>query len=836
MERLSYIHARDYSFGGDYSETFDPRKNLNDIFKSIPIEEVDVENLPVYLRVRPKLATETGTEETQVDILDDNSIVLTAPTTSNTFKNSTHGISNISHKFTFSKIFGPETAQKPLFDSTTLALVREFMNGRNCLLFTYGATNSGKTYTVQGTSQDAGILPRTLEVLFNNVGEKQYPHKDLKPRYFCEVVRIDERDVKKEEEIKESIFRIGSDLSSTINSTQSCLKMISLNTTLSVVEPGEASSIIEVKTIENLEETTIEVIGDGENSVYAIFVSFAEIYNEYIYDLLEKMPASKKMKRSALMLGEDRNGAIYIKGLREVRVQSCEEAMRLVEVGRQNLHFATTKLNHNSSRSHCIFNVKVIRMADANNPHVARVSQFSMCDLAGAERSAKTQGTQERVKEAGNINTSLLVLSRCIDALRKNQVSKKQKKAVAPVPYRDSKLTRLFQSFFLGRGKVSMIINISKMPYLFDETLQVLKFSAIAKQVAIQKVKEPEPVKVEPPRRNSQFSKFVRTSFNTSKGRLSVPWAEGCSEVTFGLNGLPSVNETMSSVAEEEEEEDERYQALVKMIETLKNKLLKEHKEKVELETKIRDELCKEFSEQMVEIEDRYSQRLKETQARAEELTEWRVNAVMKSAKKVYSRKRQRPEDDPDDEYVSSIELHREQLKVKEKDEKISDLEMECTTLNEEVEALKKSLKKTSEVATRAQEEGAKLTFQLAQLTQNFDKSQKELIEARRLTVSSTTTESLALEEMQRRLEDANASLAEKENEIKELKEMVVEAAEEFMNKEQEVDQRNAKINQQEKEKEQQFIRACVVQKETFISKSAIYYRTGDMERRYEKN
>lgn len=51
------------------------------------------------------------------------------------------------------------------------------------------------------------------------------------------------------------------------------------------------------------------------------------------------------------------------------------------------------------------------------------------------------------------------------------------------MPYRDSKLTRLFQSFLLGKGKAAMIVNISKMPLLFDETLQVLKFSAVAKQV-----------------------------------------------------------------------------------------------------------------------------------------------------------------------------------------------------------------------------------------------------------------------------------------------------------------------------------------------------------------
>lgn len=61
-------------------------------------------------------------------------------------------------------------------------------------------------------------------------------------------------------------------------------------------------------------------------------------------------------------------------GLQEVRVRSAEEAWKLLEIGRQNLHFAATKLNHNSSRSHCIFTIKLIRMADSQNPHVARVS------------------------------------------------------------------------------------------------------------------------------------------------------------------------------------------------------------------------------------------------------------------------------------------------------------------------------------------------------------------------------------------------------------------------------------------------------------------------------
>lgn len=106
--------------------------------------------------------------------------------------------------------------------------------------------------------------------------------------------------------------------------------------------------------------------------------------------------------------------------------------------------------------------------------------RLSFCDLAGAERSTKTQGKGDRMKEAGNINTSLLTLGRCIQVLRHNQTNLDHPKLV---PFRDSKLTRLFQSFFCGQGKAAMIVNINQCASMFDETLHALKYSAVAKQV-----------------------------------------------------------------------------------------------------------------------------------------------------------------------------------------------------------------------------------------------------------------------------------------------------------------------------------------------------------------
>lgn len=51
------------------------------------------------------------------------------------------------------------------------------------------------------------------------------------------------------------------------------------------------------------------------------------------------------------------------------------------------------------------------------------------------------------------------------------------------IPFRESKLTRLFQGVFCGRGRASMIVNINQCASTYDETLHVMKFSAVAKEV-----------------------------------------------------------------------------------------------------------------------------------------------------------------------------------------------------------------------------------------------------------------------------------------------------------------------------------------------------------------
>ena len=101
-----------------------------------------------------------------------------------------------------------------------------------------------------------------------------------------------------------------------------------------------------------------------------------------------------------------------------------EEAFRLLTVGQRNRRVAATRSNHESSRSHLVYTLKVVRVSSVEAPKYARISRLSIVDLAGSERYKKTDATGHRLKEAGNINTSLMTLGKCIEILRWNQMHK----------------------------------------------------------------------------------------------------------------------------------------------------------------------------------------------------------------------------------------------------------------------------------------------------------------------------------------------------------------------------------------------------------------------------
>ena len=174
---------------------------------------------------------------------------------------------------------------------------------------------------------------------------------------------------------------------------------------------------------------------------------------ENVYELLEPIAVNAQRQTCPWERTIINRVYIYIKGLSHVWICSAEGAHQAMMYSQHNLKFAPTFFNMISSRSHCIFRIKLLQFKDADMAKSPTVSMFSFCDLAGAESLKQTNHVGARLRETQNINTSLHVFGRCLRIIRNNQVQKNKEL----IPFRDSKLTRLFQRALIGKETVSMI-------------------------------------------------------------------------------------------------------------------------------------------------------------------------------------------------------------------------------------------------------------------------------------------------------------------------------------------------------------------------------------------
>ncbi|XP_048338047.1 LOW QUALITY PROTEIN: kinesin-like protein KIF23 [Sphaerodactylus townsendi] len=199
-----------------------------------------------------------------------------------------------------------------------------------------------------------------------------------------------------------------------------------------------------------------------------------------------KTPSGKPPQSK--ILREDQNHNMYVAGCTEVEVKSTEEAFEVFWRGEKKRRICNAQLNRESSRSHSVFLIKLAQAPlDADGDRVLQdknqitLSQLSLVDLAGSERTNRTKAEGSRLREAGNINQSLMTLRTCIEALRENQTYGTNKM----VPYRDSKLTHLFKNYFDGEGKVRMIVCVNPKAEDYDESLQVMRFAEITQEVEV---------------------------------------------------------------------------------------------------------------------------------------------------------------------------------------------------------------------------------------------------------------------------------------------------------------------------------------------------------------
>ncbi|VDN59075.1 unnamed protein product [Dracunculus medinensis] len=213
-------------------------------------------------------------------------------------------------------------------------------------------------------------------------------------------------------------------------------------------------------------EHIFEAISTTDNTKFLVHVSYLEIYNEEIRDLLGLEKGIK------LEIKEHPERGIYVAGLSMHVCHDFQACQSLMNKGFENRHVGSTLMNKDSSRSHSIFTIYVEAMLKNGT---IRTGKINLVDLAGSERQSKTGATGERFKEATKINLSLSALGNVISAL----VDGKSKH----IPYRDSKLTRLLQDSLGGNMKTIMVACISPSDNNYDETLSTLRYANRAKNI-----------------------------------------------------------------------------------------------------------------------------------------------------------------------------------------------------------------------------------------------------------------------------------------------------------------------------------------------------------------
>ncbi|KAF5900348.1 kinesin-like protein KIF3C isoform X1, partial [Clarias magur] len=211
-------------------------------------------------------------------------------------------------------------------------------------------------------------------------------------------------------------------------------------------------------------------ISRSQNQQYLVRASYLEIYQEEIRDLL----TADHSKR--LELKESPESGVYVRDLSSFVAKNVKEMEHVLNAGNRTRSVGATDMNERSSRSHAIFSVTVecSRPGPDGRNHIC-VGKLNLVDLAGSERQSKTGARGERLKEATKINLSLSALGNVVSALADGRG--------AHVPYRDSKLTRLLRDSLGGNAKTVMVATLGPASFNYDETLTTLRYANRAKNI-----------------------------------------------------------------------------------------------------------------------------------------------------------------------------------------------------------------------------------------------------------------------------------------------------------------------------------------------------------------
>ncbi|KPI86599.1 putative OSM3-like kinesin [Leptomonas seymouri] len=220
--------------------------------------------------------------------------------------------------------------------------------------------------------------------------------------------------------------------------------------------------------VSHIFESVKKMKEESPSTVVSMYVSFFELYNGKVRDLLAK-------QQVPLDIRQHKDGSFFVQGAVVAQVKLPEDVMHHLEEGTDRRRVASTELNADSSRSHSIFTL-VLECTETMEDGATRAvsSKLNLVDLAGSERQGKTGASGDTLKEGCNINLSLSALGTVIDTIVKGGPH---------IPFRSSPLTMLLKDSLGGNSKTVMFANINPSERNLSETVSTLRFADRAKQI-----------------------------------------------------------------------------------------------------------------------------------------------------------------------------------------------------------------------------------------------------------------------------------------------------------------------------------------------------------------
>lgn len=367
------------------------------------------------------------------------------------------------------------------------------------------------------------------------------------------------------------------------------------------------------------------------------------------------------------------------------------------------------------------------------------------------------------MKEAQNINTSLLVLGRCLKSIHEGQLTRGKTDAVGP--FRESKLTRLFQRALSGKEHLALIVNVNPLPNLYIETQNVLNFAAIAKRIVIEEKKQAQT------KSRSRFSQIVTQSMETA--------------TDWDATELESVDWQQTDVAENTSEyaSSEEYMDLANENERLKKEIAVIKNSALSRDLQSRQEMAEKYIAMINELEIYWKQRVNDAETQHEDTLEWTVKQVQEfyeeKLSQLHRNKRRRTD------CADNSEQHSDYLNM------TFDLGEENAQLNVKNETLKKKLtelRATNEILII---EKNRANFELGLAREDL-KVVRNLLEAARKDICLNQNGKFFAEEM-------TSQLLAKDEQIIKLKEFLNEAKKDYITVTSDLRKKELRIDEQTK-------------------------------------